>query len=360
MDGRQKICHFTSVHDPYDDRIYLKECISLSEAGYTIYIVAKGRDMREKKIQLVGCGMPHNRFERIFLYSRKIYKEAKRLNCDIYHFHDPELLPYGLKLKRQGKKVIFDSHEDIPSQILDKQWIPRPIRRLLSWIYKRYESYVVKRIDGVVAATNHIADCFRDRTHKIVVINNYPKLDDIKFGSTPFSKREPIVCYAGGISEIRGEKLMIEAMNGVEADLVLAGDHDVLTFSNGNGEVRYIGQLERSSVNDLYRRAKIGLCLLYPTANYVRSLPIKLFEYMAAGLPFVASDFSLWRSIAEDEQCGFCVDYEKPFAVKEAIQYILNHDEEAQEMGKRGRRAIEEKYNWSHEEKKLLSFYKNL
>ncbi len=223
MEKDIRICHFTSVHDAHDDRIYLKECISLQDAGYKVFIVAKGKSKAENGIQIIGCGKPKNRAERVLLFSRKIYKEAKKLDCDIYHFHDPELLHYALKLKRCGKKVIFDSHEDVPAQILDKGWIPFIFRKVLSACYRIYETYVVKRIDAVIAATPHIGEQFKDRANKIVVINNYPKLDDIVFHDTPFEQREAIICYAGGIDEIRGEKVMVEAMKDLDGTLVLAG-----------------------------------------------------------------------------------------------------------------------------------------
>ena len=134
-------------------------------------------------------------------FSKRIYQEAMALDCDIYHLHDPELLPYALKLKRKGKKVIFDSHEDVPAQILDKPWLPKPLRRIVSRLYKRYETHVVKKLDAVVAATPHIGQKFAGRAKKVVVVNNYPKLDDIVFQEVPFKDRDRIVCYAGGLDE---------------------------------------------------------------------------------------------------------------------------------------------------------------
>ena len=161
-------------------------------------------------------------------FAKNVYERALALDCEVYHFHDPELLPYGAKLKQLGKKVIFDSHEDVPGQILDKEWLPFPVRKLVSVVYKLYETNCVKQFDAVVTATPHIAEKFNRRCRKVIVINNYPKLDDIEFHDTPFDQREPIVCYAGGISEIRGEKIMVEAMENVAGTLILAGPHDAL------------------------------------------------------------------------------------------------------------------------------------
>ena len=230
-----KICHFTSAHQTTDDRIFLKECHSLQKNGYDVFIVGKGDSQTVSGIQIVGCGAVQSRIKRLFLFARQVYKHASALDCDVYHFHDPELLSYGLKLKNKGKKVIFDSHEDVPAQIMDKTWIPKPLRKLVSITYRAYETHVVRQIDAVVAATPHIAKQFEGRAKKTVVVNNYPRLDDIVFHDTSFADREPIVCYAGGINEIRGEKVMVEAMKDVDGVLILAGDHEVMTLRENRG-----------------------------------------------------------------------------------------------------------------------------
>lgn len=358
---RTRVCHFTSAHDAHDDRIYLKECISLKNAGYDVCLAAKGESALDEGIKIIGCGMPGNRFDRMFLFSRKIYKKALETDADIYHFHDPELLPYAVRLKRKGRKVIFDSHEDVPAQILDKEWIPFFLRRIISLLYKTYESYAVKKIDAVIAATSHIAEQFKDRAEKVEVINNYPKLDDIIFHDTPFEQREPIVCYAGGISEQRGERIMVEAVKGLDVTLILAGEHESGAIPNGEYEkTRYIGKINRDKVNELYGCSRAGMLLYQPAQNHFEAQPIKMFEYMAAGLPFVASDFPLWKRIVEESGCGICVDCESADEVRAAIKQLLDDPCKAQKMGKNGRKAVENRYNWSIEEQKLFELYRDL
>lgn len=223
-----KICHMTSAHPQEDIRIFHKECVSLASAGYETYQISCGETYDKFGIHLIGVGAQQkSRKGRMIKSAKKVYQAAVALDADVYHFHDPELLPYGLKLKQAGNKVIFDSHEDVPAQIMDKTWIPKLLRRVVSGVYKAYETYVVKHLDAVVAATPHIAESFKGRCKKVVVINNYPKLDDIKFHETPFKEREAIVCYAGGIDELRGEQIMIEAMKDADGQLIIAGDHEI-------------------------------------------------------------------------------------------------------------------------------------
>lgn len=228
-----KVCHVTSAHGVEDDRIFLKECISLATNGYDVYLVERGNTYDKDNVHIIGLGeIPTGRLKRMLGGGKNAYKKALSLDADIYHLHDPELLPYATKLKHKGKIVVFDSHEDIPAQIKDKTWIPRILRHTVAKLYKKYETHVIRHIDAVVAATPHIAEQFMDRAKKVVVINNYPKLDEIQFHETPFSKREEIVCYAGGIDELRGENIMIEAMKNEEATLIIAGDHEIREIGN--------------------------------------------------------------------------------------------------------------------------------
>lgn len=220
-----RVCHVTSVHISTDVRIAVKECPSLAAAGYDTFLVAKGESREEEGVHIIGVGNPpKSRVKRIILFSNIVFKKSLELDCEIYHLHDPELLRFVKKYKRRGKKVIFDSHEDVPAQIEDKYWIPSFLRKIVASLYKQYETMTVRSVDAVVAATPYIAEQFKNRASNIVVINNYPKLGDIEFQDTPFSERKAVVCYAGGINEIRGEKVMVEAMKDVDGLLILAGD----------------------------------------------------------------------------------------------------------------------------------------
>ena len=354
-----RICHVTSAHNIEDDRIFLKECTSLSRGGYDVYLVERGDTYDKEGVHLIGIGIVScNPIKRMVKDARKAYNKALSLNADIYHLHDPELLLYALKLKKKGKLVIFDSHEDVPAQIIDKTWIPKLFRYLISDIYKKYESYVIKRLDAVVAATPHIAEQFKGRAKKVVVINNFPRLDDICFHDKPFSERDAIVCYAGGIDELRGESVMIEAMKGVNGKLKIAGEHKIMELPEAG--VSYLGQLDRKGINALYGNSIVGLCVLKPIKNYFYSQPIKMYEYMAAGIPFICSKFPLWERVVRDSGAGVCVDPLDSKMLSKSINDLLDDRQKAQKMGENGYRYVINHSNWGGEEKKLLKLYEDL
>lgn len=121
--------------------------------------------------------------------------------------------------------------------------------------------------------------------------------------------------------------------------------------------IRFIGKISREEVNELYGKSRAGLVIYQPAANHIESQPIKMFEFMAAGLPVVASNFSLWKVIIEDSQCGICVNPKKPNEVRTACLELLDNPLKAQKLGQNGRKSVEAKYNWEIEEKKLIELY---
>ena len=368
-----KIVHLTSVHPRGDTRIYIKECCSLANAGYDVSLVVaddKDDDLSgEVKIYDVGKVKGGSRLKRIFKTPQKVYKKALVLDADVYHFHDPELIPIGIKLKKKGKKVIYDVHEDVENQILSKEWIPKIFRKIISFSFWQYEKKVSKKFNYIAAATPFIRDKFLRINKKTVNINNYPLLEEFDFLSEIFwDKKDNKVCYIGGISKIRGVDCFVESLKYTLDDLSLSlvGSFEnkklFTSIRNKNtwNKVDYLGFLDRKGVVEVLKLSKAGLVTFLNEPNHINAQPNKIFEYMSATIPVIASDFPLWKQIVEGNKCGICVNPLNPKAIAEAINYIIKNPKEAEEMGQNGRKAVEEKYNWAIEERKLLGMYKNL
>lgn len=356
-----KVCHVTSAHSQFDIRIFIKECRTLAKAGYDVYLVSQGGACEKDGVHLIGCGAaPESRYDRFRNFDKKVVEKAFDVDADVYHFHDPELLRFAKLFKKRGKTVIFDSHENVPKQILAKEWIPKSLRRPVSKLYRNLETGYLKYVDMVITIADEHVAYFSERAKKVVSVANFPDLSDIMYADSPFSSRERIVCYAGGITHDRGEDLMIDSVKGIDCKLILAGPHEQCGFKNGSSTVEYVGNLDRSGVNKLYASSRVGLVVLLYTPNHYKSLPIKMFEYMAAGLPVVASNFPMWKKIIDEYSCGICVEAGDASAVAEAVKKLLDDVDTAELMGKNGRRAVEEKYNWNLEAEKLIQAYKEL
>ncbi|EFC90805.1 glycosyl transferase group 1 [Dethiosulfovibrio peptidovorans DSM 11002] len=363
----KKITHITSVHPREDTRIFIKECSSLAQNGYKVSLVVadnKGNENRNR-ISIVDAGAKEkSRSLRIIKTARKVVDKAIATKADLYHIHDPELLLFSKKLLKHGK-VIYDAHEDVPRQILSKGWIPRPLRRPLSFITEKVENHYVKRLNGVVTATPFIKKRFiKINTHSID-INNYPKLKEL--GDIEHaSEKKRLICYVGGISTIRGIFEMVQAMQYVNGKLLLAGsfsnqkERDLVKTFPGWRKVIELGYCDRKKVKKILSLSRAGLVVLRPTINYIDALPVKLFEYMASEIPVVASSFPLWIKIVSSSKCGICVNPLNPKEIGKAINWILDNPKKAASMGRKGRKATQTNYNWETESKKLLNFYRNV
>jgi glycosyltransferase involved in cell wall biosynthesis len=367
-----RVCHLSSAHQGLDIRIYSKECVSLARAGFEVHLVISA--VQAEVVSAAANGVTlhpvpavQNRFARFFLKSWRTFRLALRTDAQIYHFHDPELLPYGVLLRILGKQVIYDVHEDLPRDILTKDWIPKKLRGIVAAGSRFVESVCARWFVDVVAATPAIREGFAGINRRAIVVNNYPILGELA-SDVGRGQRVDYVCYVGGIEPIRGARELVETAGLLRSDirLALCGDFqdaelsETLAALPGWSRVESFGWKPRPFIRDIMSRSIAGLVTFLPAPNHLSAQPNKLFEYMSAGLPVVASHFPLWREIIEGNECGICVDPASPPEIARAIDYLAANPSAAERMGRNGLNAVRERYNWPNEEKTLLDFYQRL
>ncbi len=365
------VCHFASNHEGLDTRIALKECTSLAAAGFDTHLVITATEADVAKAAASGVtvhALPQEpgRLTRMLKHTWRCYRTARRVDAAIYHFHDPELIPYGMWLKLRGWHVIYDVHEDFPRDILDKYWLPRWIRKPVSAVASAVEYVAARWFFNISAATPLIAERFRRITEKTVNINNYPwpaELVPLETSQT----RKCQVCYVGNITRVRGLQPIIDALPLLPGvTFVLCGEFsepgyaDELKARPGWSQVDFRGRVNRVQAREVMAESIAGLVTFLPIRSHLDAQPNKLFEYMSAELPVIASDFPLWREIIAGTGSGTCVDPESPEAIAAAIRRLLDNPVAARDMGKAGRKAVLNTYNWPSEAAKLVHFYQGL
>ena len=363
-----KVCILTTVHRRNDTRVLSKEARSLAKHYDVTLLTADGlppETVDGVKIRSVVSKKPGSRVERILHTSSVMFRAALKEKADVYHFHDPELLPVGVRLKRCGKTVIYDVHESISDTITDRDYLPMPMLRVLARACGRADRAMAPKMDAVIAVTPYLTKQYADLGCRAVMVCNFPSLED--YPPPPETEeREIAMCCSGmRVDYSRGIVEMIESAQRTGLPLHLFGAmHDAMDREVETRDkkhlVRVYGFVDPAVVRDRMYKTLIGMVVEYATGNAVNAYCVKLFEYMASGMAVVSSDIPLWRELVEETGCGLCVDPKDIDAVSGAVRYLAEHPDEAREMGRSGRRWAEKKYNWVHEESKLLALYKEL
>jgi len=367
------IAHLTTVHPRNDSRIRYKEVASLAGAfggAVDLYVQDGLGDERDAAagFRVVDTGLRQGRVRRMTLGAWRMVSAVRSARAKAAHFHDPELLPWVVFLRLFGVRTIYDVHEDVPRQIAHNPRLPAWLRKSLPPVVILAEWIGSRMLNGIVAATPEIAARFP--AHKTVTVHNYPVVAEFGApGATPMAQRPSAFAYIGGLVRNRGLYTMVEAIEALSdpsAILRLAGefarddDREAVAATPGWAQTTYEGWLDRQGVSKLLGEVRAGLVTLLPIRNYVEARPVKLFEYMAAGLPVIASDFPRWREIVEQSDCGLLVDPTDPGAIAAAMRWLLDNPDKAEAMGKRGRAAVLARFSWESEQGKLLSYYRRL
>ena len=373
---RPKIAHLSSVHPPFDTRIFEKQCRTLAVAGYeVVLVVPHTQDEVRDSVQIRAVPLPSNRRERLTRTVWQVYRAAVRVNAAVYHFHDPELMLVGILLKLRGKRVIYDVHETYRMTMTSKHWLPWIVRSGARLGVVLAEAVTALVCDRVVTANPGTAQFFPP--DKTLTIHNYNNPELIGFGAEreagedrTENREAGLVVYVGGMWVERGIVTMVDAIAKVPAALkprlVLAGSFDPPSLEEelskrvGWERVSALGWRTRSEIARLLQQAQVGLSLFHPMPNHVVSYPNKIFEYMASGVPIIASNFPLLQDMVGGSQCGLLVDPLDPDAIAEAITWMLQHPDEAAAMGANGKRAVAERYNWDCEGQRLIATYAQL
>ena len=372
----EKICIITTVHTALDTRIFYREAISLAKKYKVVLIAPAEKDFEDKRIKIRSLGIWKTRFQRFFK-NIKALKISLNENADIYHFHDPEFIIFGIILKFfSGKPVIYDIHENNPEFILDKAWIPtKPLRWVVSYVVRFIENIGAIIFSGIIVTNERLLNRFKSLNRNTELVMNFPDKNFRKdFLNLDFNKRKKIALFTGGIEKKRGVMKILEFIKKYpDYDLKfqfigrvksVSLETEIKKFIQDEkipiARFEIVPQVPLEEIPKYLNTALIGLIPLLRTRNNFLGTPQKTFEYMAYGLPIVASDFYFLRKFIDGSGSGILVkDPENLSHYKRAFDEVVKKDT-WQKLSLNGQKAFQEKYNWEREEAKLLILYKRL
>lgn len=368
-----RVCHMTSAHTRYDVRIFQKECTSLAEAGFQVYLIVDDEieDEIKNNVRIKSTfHKPKNRIDRMLNSALKVYKKALAVNAEIYHFHDPELLPYGYLLKRKGRKVIFDSHENLFGLIQEKQYIPHKLRNLSGKFFVLFFKLLCKKFDTVISVDSQLCNEYQKINNHTVLVSNFPIYNELR--TSVIENNITKLVFAGGVDAQWNHIAVVKALEKLEKQIeyVICGRAEEEYLEQLKkmpkwGQVSYRGIVTHEEALRMLKGKNIGIALCSYSNNTNQNKGTlgntKLFEIMMSGIPVICTKFEVWENIINEYKCGICIrNPQDSDEIAKAIRYLLEHPQEAEAMGKRGQEAIREKYNWGIQEKNLLELYEKL
>jgi len=353
-------------HKPLDTRIFHKEALSLTTAGFHVsLIIPHSESFTKDRVEVKAVPLPRKGWEQLILCPYNIFRMAmKEPRASVFHLHDSELLFIGLLLRFSGRKVVYDAHEDTPLQISYQHWIPGIIKPFYSLLYRILEKLAGWSFSAIIVAEPVIAKYFP--ASKVILIRNFPRAGSFK-AEVPYEQRNGSLVYVGLLSKPRGVVEMLEghrlASEQVNIKFVLGGKFAPAGLEQqllGKYKVDYRAWLPYDEMIATLYQSSIGIIVPHPIERYKTNYPVKLFEYMASGMPVIASAEGESATFVEEADCGILVDPLKPEQIKDAILKLSTNRELAGAMGARGRKLIFEKYNWESESDKLIQLHTRL
>jgi len=370
-----KVCLISTVHPVFDTRIFYREAMTLSHSGYRVFLIASyNKESIVSGIKILPVSSRKGRIFRILIKGWQAFFRGIRINADIYHFHDPELIPMGIILKLLGKKVIYDVHENVSMQIYSKNWIPIILRRYIAEIFKFIEKIALSFFSGIIVAGEDIMrqTHFRRVSYKVTLLRNFPVVELTEKEVFPKPQNKIIFIYTGIISNDRGILEVIKAfkkIRSVNIRLILLGQFDsnnfkekILRETQGCNNIKYIPSVSYQEMFDILAKCHVGLMCFKPTPNNIGALSgrnNKIYEYMQAGLAIIGSNFPLWEEFIKGNKIGITVNPYDPSQIKEAMEFFITNPIELDQMEKNAK-LLSREFSWGKESEKLIELYKEL
>jgi glycosyltransferase involved in cell wall biosynthesis len=344
----------TIVHHPADARIYHRQIQALLDAGHEVRYVAPGEDQnpfyperpgRELQVTCVPRAAGRRRLGALLAARRELARHCA--DADLLLIHDPELL-LALPPRRKRPPAVWDVHEDTAAALGTKPWLPRAFRPAAAAAVRATERLAERYMHLILAEQGYVPRFARP--HPVVPNTTYVP-DAVLPGPRG---RDLRVVYLGHLSPDRGvgEMIKLAAMlrpHGITVELIGPADgraRALIEPAQADGVLTWHGFVPNDRALPMLDGALAGLSLLHDEPNFRHSLPTKVVEYMARGVPVVTTPLPAAAELASGSECGFVVPFADPRAAADAVLKLAADPSLREEMGRRGHQAARTRLGW--------------
>ena len=371
------------MHPPYDKRVFEKEAVYLAKNGFDVTHLTPldGESAVRHGVKIVAY-KPKRGIKGRILQLVNLYKLARSIDADVYHCNEVDSWAVGVALKLFRKKpCVFDVHEHYAEDFAEMRfpaWFRPPVKlavRILMWVLSLFTDRVV------LAKSSLESDFKRVKKEHVILVQNFTPLSAMQINDAIRNKTEnnkqnaskPLkAIHLGLFNKSRGLFEMLAGVKQMEnVELLFLGEYSDGTEDQLHKIIESYGLVDRvqykpwapfeEAMNHV-RNSDVGLIMFLPGYhNHTHALPHKLFDYMAAGIPVIAPKFAVEVSeIIDQAKCGLLVDSSDPMSLQGALENLIANPESIRLMGKNGKDAIRDKYNWEAESDKLVAMYNEL
>ena len=369
----------TSIHDDFDKRIW-RHAVSMAETGYTVHLVCPWVVTEEsEKVE----GIFFHPFERVtkrrqrpYLVPIRLWKKIQPLinKVDIIHFHDIDILPW-MAMISLFKPVVYDVHENYADEMLVRDWIPGFLRLPLYWAVNTGQYICSRMIRNIVLVTEAQKKDFNSPRINSIIVHNYASLKLIDDAANDYLTRDQAIIFPGSQYMSNGTMFLLDIAQMTKKEIpdikFLISD----AFESERFRERFIRELKSRKLEDMFEimpmvpsseiikllnRATISINPVLRVRKQLRAINTKLFEFMAAGIPFISSDLPYPTELVRDTGAGLLAQPESAASFAKQIYRLAQDRQFALFLGKNGQRAFNDRYSWESQMPVLKHFYESI
>ena len=351
------ICYLTGVYNRRDALIFYRHGISMAQKGHKVTVIVCDEEPNEvvDGIQIISTQFKPLTYKDRFIKTRKLLLQlADKVDADIYQLCDPEHIPLVKYFLRNKKQVVFNVREFYPKMIAEKQYIPKWARKYCVIFFEWMMRHYLPKYGAVFAVTPELVNELKDKygAMNTLLVTNFPIPDnDFVLTKEEYLNRPNVLMYEGTIYHESKQENILDAIRTIP-DIryllvgVFVGPFETIQSHSEWHRVEFINGFTKEQLKGFFARSTMANTLREYHNNNGSLGVIKIFESMEAALPVIFADVPLYRYIVDKYKCGVCADINNVKSIEKAIRYLVDHKEEAYEMGQNGRQAVLAEFNW--------------